>query len=80
MADGYYFVFLLLSCAALFVAKGKLSHDSLVLYLFILGTVAAHMLVEVHSRYHYTAVPMLCILAAVALTRNQYAFGKKKAS
>lgn len=80
LSDWYYFVFLLLSCAALFVAKEKLSYDSLVLYLFILGTVAAHILVEVHSRYHYAAVPMLCILAAVVFTRTQFAFGKKRSS
>ena len=78
IADGYYFVFLLLSCAAFYVARGKLATDSYILYLFILGTVAAHMLVEVHSRYHYTAVPLLCVLAAAVFTRNRYTLFRSK--
>jgi hypothetical protein len=71
-ADGYYFLFLVLSCAALFFAKSndteKIKGGSYILYLYILGTLAAHMLVEVHSRYHYPVIPLLCLSAGMFFT------------
>jgi 4-amino-4-deoxy-L-arabinose transferase-like glycosyltransferase len=71
IANGYYFVFFILASAAFIVLKEKTSDQSILLYLYILGTVAVHMLVEVHCRYHYTAVPLLCVLASAALARSQ---------
>ena len=73
-ADGYYFLFLVLSCAALFFAKSndteKIKGGSYILYLYILGTVAAHMLAEVHSRYHYPVIPLLCLSAGIFFTKS----------
>lgn len=72
-ADAYYFFFLVTSCLALLFMKNgtkeKIKNGSYILYLYTLGTVAAHLLVEVHSRYHYSVIPLLCIPAAVFLTQ-----------
>lgn len=76
-ADSYYFFFLALSCAALFIVKSEdnkketVLNASYIIYLYILGTVAAHMLVEVHSRYHYPVIPLICVPAALLLTRTE---------
>lgn len=37
--------------------------------LYVIGLTLAHMLVEVSARYHYSAVPMLILLAAFSYTR-----------
>lgn len=81
-SDGYYFLFLVLSCAALFFAKiddgEKIKSGSYIFYLYILGTVAAHILVEVHSRYHYPVVPLLCLSAGIFSTKfNMPGFFKR---
>jgi len=72
-ADAYYFLFLALSFAALFFVKNndkeKINSGSYVFYLYILGTVAAHMLAEVHSRYHYPVIPLLCLAAGIFFSR-----------
>lgn len=77
LANGYYFVFLILSFAAFIFMKKTLSSDSYLLYLYILGTVAIHMLVEVHGRYHYPVVPLLCVLAAAVLTQQHHGLAVK---
>jgi len=73
-ADAYYFLFLVLSCAALFFVESenseKINSGSYIFYLFILGTVAAHMLAEVHSRYHYPVIPLLCLSAGIFITKS----------
>lgn len=71
-SDAYYFVFLLLSLMSVILLKEKLSTKSFTLFLYILGTVAVHMLVEVHGRYHYPVIPMLCVLASAVLTQERF--------
>lgn len=41
----------------------------LMLPLYVIGLTLAHMLVEVSSRYHYSIIPMLIILAALGFER-----------
>lgn len=67
----YYFIFLLLAFLSIILLKEQLSVHSLILHLYILGTVAVHMLVEVHGRYHYPAIPLICVLAAATLGQNE---------
>ncbi len=69
-ANGYYMIFLILSFLSFFLLKDRLSSRSLVLYLYVLGTVAAHLLVEVFGRYHYSVVSLLCILSAAVIARD----------
>jgi len=69
-ANFYYAVFFLIALSSLFVLKEKIPFFGFVFYLYILGTVAAHILVEVQSRYHYPVIPFLCILAASVLVRK----------
>lgn len=75
VANFYYSVFFLLALSSIFFLRNKIPPFYFVFYLFILGTVAAHMLVEVQSRYHYPVVPVFCILAATVLTRAPKASG-----
>jgi 4-amino-4-deoxy-L-arabinose transferase-like glycosyltransferase len=72
IANGYYFVFLILSLMAVILIRKRIPDNSLLLYLYILGTVAVHMLVEVHGRYHYPAIPLLCVLSAAVLTQKSH--------
>jgi len=78
VANFYYSVFFLLALSSIFFLKNEIPPFYFVFYLFILGTVAAHMLAEVQSRYHYPVVPVLCILAATVLTRAPKASGGYK--
>lgn len=78
VCNGYYFIFVILSLLAFILLGKRLSPDSYLLYLYILGTVAVHMLVEVHGRYHYPVIPLICILAAAALTQGHIGFPVKK--
>lgn len=72
-ANFYYSVFFLIALSSLFIFKEKIPSFCFVFYLYILGTVAAHMLAEVQSRYHYPAIPLFCILAASVLVRKSTA-------
>ncbi len=72
ISNSYYFVFLLLSLMSLILLREKLSSDSFVIMLYILGTVAVHMIVEVHGRYHYPVIPLFCVLASSVLTQECY--------
>jgi len=69
-ANFYYSVFFFIALSSLFIFKEKIPSFCFVFYLYILGTVAAHMLVEVQSRYHYPVIPLFCILAASVLVRK----------
>lgn len=69
-ADFYYSVFFFIALSSVFFLKKNIPAFYFVFYLYILGTVTAHMLAEVQSRYHYPVIPMFCILAATVLTRK----------
>lgn len=69
--DFYYSVFFFTALSSLFILREKSPSFCFVFYLYILGTVAAHMLAEVQSRYHYPVIPFFCILAASVLLRRQ---------
>lgn len=73
VANVYYYIFFFISLYSLFVLKNKIPSFYYVFYLYILGTVAAHMLAEVQSRYHYPVIPLFCLLAATVLTRKHIA-------
>lgn len=66
----YYSVFFFLALSSVIFLKKNIPSFYYVFYLYILGTVAAHMLAEVQSRYHYPVIPFFCILAAAVLTRK----------
>lgn len=67
----YYLVILLANGGLLRLWRGRERRVVLCLPLFVLGLILAQMLVEVSSRYHYSIVPILCMLAALCLTREQ---------
>lgn len=70
VADFYYSVFFFIALSSVFFLRKNIPSFCFVFYLYILGTVAAHMLAEVQSRYHYPVIPVFCILAAAVLTRK----------
>lgn len=66
----YYGVMLLALLGLGRICTGKYRSSLLLMPLYVLGLTLAHMLVEVASRYHYSAIPMLIIFAALALSRR----------
>jgi len=70
ISDFYYSVFFFTALSSVFFLRKNIPAFYFVFYLYILGTVAAHMLAEVQSRYHYPVIPIFCILAANVLTRK----------
>ena len=63
----YYGVMLLAMRGATVLRRGSSLSSCLLPALYMLGLTLAHMLVEVSSRYHYSIIPVLIILAAFAL-------------
>ena len=63
----YYYVFLILAfLGVLLLYKIDISNEITFLLLMFMGIGATHTIVEVHGRYHYSAMLIICILAGVA--------------
>jgi len=68
--NAYFYFMVIFSIIALIAAirRGDTSL-TLILVLYVLGLTAAHMLVEVSARYHYSAIVPILILSASGLSR-----------
>ena len=68
--DAYFYFTIIFSIVGLIAAirRGDTSLI-LILVLYVLGLTAAHMLVEVSARYHYSAIVPILILSASGLSR-----------
>lgn len=76
LCDGFYHTVMLLSFAAVVLLMKRGDRSPLFLpMVFVIGLTLAQLLVEVAGRYHYSIVPMFCLLGAWVISQMS---GKKE--
>ena len=59
----YYIITLFLCIISLFSIRKNMNNKFVTIILLILGIAFIHLVMEVHGRYHYPAIPLLTVLA-----------------